>query len=258
MAGVPVFTNDASSTLASGITNVATSLTLVGGGGSLFPTLTGGNWFMATIISQSNPNTYEIIKVTAISGDSFTSITRGREGTTALAWSAGDYVNLQITASSLNTFAAASAPVTSVTAGTNITVTGTAQAPIVNAPNVALLSGANFTGPVTISSTLVTTGVANFNTSSEEFKEHITPLRLSVDKVMQIEPIRYIHKDSHIKMDGLSAENIAELFPDLVMFKDGKPYAINYSGVIPHLVLMVQHLQRRIDDLENLVVPVRH
>ena len=256
MTAIQKFTNNASSTLASGITNIATTLTLVGGGGSEFPSLSGGNWFIATIISQSNPNVYEIIKCTARSGDVFSTIVRGQEGTSAASWSAGDYVNMQVTAGALNNFSAETSAVLSVTGGTNITVNNTdPQNPIVTAPGLAKLSGAAFTGAVTISSTLTTTGVANFNTSSKEFKESVELLGLNINNFMAIEPITYIHKESQTPMDGLSAENIAELFPELVMFKDGKPYAINYSGLIPHLILMVQHLQMRIDDLEDVLMP---
>ena len=44
-----LFTNNASTSLASGITNSATSLTVVTGQGSLFPTITGSNIFYLTL-----------------------------------------------------------------------------------------------------------------------------------------------------------------------------------------------------------------
>jgi len=249
---IPVFTNDAASTLSAAITSTATSLTLVGGGGAPFPSPTGGNYFVATLISQSNPNTYEIIHCTTRATDTLT-IVRGQEGTTALAWNIGDMCNLQLTAGSLAIFAAASTPVLSVSGGTNITIGGTAQNPTVSAPGVALLAGANFTGPVTISNTLTTAGVANFNTSTLESKENPMPITADVDKFMRIEPISYIHKASRLPSDGFSAENIAGLFPELVMFKEGKPYALNYSGIIPHAVAMIQNLTRRVDELESML-----
>ena len=115
----------------------------------------------------------------------------------------------------------------------------------------ALLSGATFTGAVIINSTLTTTGVANFNTSTLESKEQVRPLKLNESGFMNIEPIVYVHKDSQIPMDGLSAENMVNLFPNLVMLKDGKPYALNYSGVIPHAVLMIQSLTKRVCELEQ-------
>ncbi len=249
---IPIFTNDAASTLASAITSTATSLTLVSGGGAKFPSPAAGQYFVATLISQSNPNTYEIIQCTARSTDTLT-IARGQEGTTALAWNSGDLCNEQVTAGSLNVFSAASTPVLSVSAGSNISIGGTTQNPTVSAPGVALLSGANFTGAVFISNTLTTTGVANFNTSTLEAKKDVRLLELDEGKFMRMEPISYVHKESGLPSDGFSAENIANLFPELVMFVEGKPYALNYSGIIPHLVLMVQKQNKEIEELRKRI-----
>jgi uncharacterized protein YdaL len=94
------FSNNAASTLATGIASGATSLTLATGQGALFPTLTVGDFFYATIIAGNNPTSFEIVKVTARSGDVLT-ITRAQEGTTAAAWNAGDKVELRLTAAGL-------------------------------------------------------------------------------------------------------------------------------------------------------------
>lgn len=88
-------TNNASATLASGITNVGTTITLTGGQGALFPAITGSNYFYATLADSSN--NIEIVKVTARSTDTITA-TRGAEGTTARAYSAGDRFELRPTA----------------------------------------------------------------------------------------------------------------------------------------------------------------
>lgn len=93
-----LFTNDATTTLASAISSTATSLAVVSGGGALFPNPTGGNFFQFTLVKNGNSSIYEICTCTARSTDTFSTIVRGQEGTTALAWSAGDYVNLNYTA----------------------------------------------------------------------------------------------------------------------------------------------------------------
>lgn len=103
-----LFTNNASATLASSITNVATTLTVSSGQGSLFPVPTGGAVFMATLTNAALQE--EIIKVTARAVDTFT-IQRGQEGTTARNWAAGDLVELRVTAASLNEWAGAIAAV---------------------------------------------------------------------------------------------------------------------------------------------------
>lgn len=93
------FTNNATSTLASGITNVATSLTVASGQGALFPTLGAGDYFYCTLANAVG--TIEIVKVTARSTDTFT-ITRAQDNTTAAAWSTGDKVELRLVSASLN------------------------------------------------------------------------------------------------------------------------------------------------------------
>ena len=93
------FTNNATSTLASGITSSATSLTVATGNGALFPTLGGSDYFYCTLANTSG--TVEIVKVTARSTDTFT-VTRGQDGTSGVAWNSGDKVELRLVAASLN------------------------------------------------------------------------------------------------------------------------------------------------------------
>ena len=102
MATKALFTNNASTTLASNITNIATSLTVATGQGSLFPSPTGTDYFMCTLQGASG-TPIEIVKVTARSTDTFT-IVRAQEGTSASGFSTGDIVELRITAGDLNTF----------------------------------------------------------------------------------------------------------------------------------------------------------
>lgn len=84
--------NNAESTLASDITDVATSLTVAGGEGSKFPSV------FPFHISIDD----EIIKVGARSGDTLSSLTRAQEGTSAAAHSSGAGVELRITAQQMS------------------------------------------------------------------------------------------------------------------------------------------------------------
>ena len=92
------FTNNATSTLASGINASVTSLTVATGQGALFPTLSG-DYFYCTLANTAG--TVEIIKVTARSTDTFT-IVRGQDGTSGATWVTGDKVELRLVAASLN------------------------------------------------------------------------------------------------------------------------------------------------------------
>jgi hypothetical protein len=92
------FANSAYATLASGINSSATSITLTTGQGARFPSLSGGDYFYATLIDTSN--NLEIVKCTARSTDVLT-VTRGQESTTARAFSTGDRIELRVTAAGI-------------------------------------------------------------------------------------------------------------------------------------------------------------
>lgn len=87
--------NNAFGTLAAGINSSATSITLTTGQGARFPTLGAGDYFYATLIDTSN--NLEIVKVTARSTDVLT-VVRAQESTTARAYSAGDRIEIRLTA----------------------------------------------------------------------------------------------------------------------------------------------------------------
>jgi hypothetical protein len=104
-----LFSNNAITTLAAPINASATSLSVISGAGSLFPAISGSNFFVATLLkinTGTSPPTvtaYEIIKVIARAGDTMT-IVRGQENTTALSWNAGDTMSLDLTAGGYNQF----------------------------------------------------------------------------------------------------------------------------------------------------------
>jgi microcystin-dependent protein len=95
------FTNNASATLAAGITSIDTSLTLGSGQGSLFPSVTVGQYSKITI--EDVLGNLEILHMTARAGDVMT-VTRGQEGTTPLDFPSGSRVELRVTAATLTEF----------------------------------------------------------------------------------------------------------------------------------------------------------
>jgi hypothetical protein len=132
------FTNNAGTTLASGINNSATSLTVSTGSGALFPTLTGSQYFYCTL-QQASGGALEIVKVTARSTDTFT-IVRAQDGTTALSFSTGDYVQLRLTAADLNNFGQLDSTNTWALAQTFTSAATFSAAPIIT-PLTGLLYG---------------------------------------------------------------------------------------------------------------------
>ena len=91
------YTNNAVGQLSTSILSGTTTIVLNPGQGGAFPTLTGTNTFMVTLVSASNPAILEICLATARTGDTIT-IVRGQEGTTPLSFAAGDIVSERLTA----------------------------------------------------------------------------------------------------------------------------------------------------------------
>ncbi len=93
-------------TLASSISNVATSMTVAAGTGTTLlggVTITSGDQF--TVALDPDTANEEIVFVTAAASDTFT-IVRGRAGTTAVSHSSGATVKHVLTSDDLNAFEA--------------------------------------------------------------------------------------------------------------------------------------------------------
>jgi hypothetical protein len=175
MAGLNLFTNNAATTLATGINSSVTSLTVASATGGLFPNPTAGQYFYCTL-SNAAGTTIEIVKVTARSTDTFT-IVRGQDNTTASAFIAGDKVELRLTNSDLinfpqldstNTFASAqtfsSAPILTPLTGllygnSSSAVTAATAAQVVSV--IGSTAVTNATNAVNVTGTV---GVANGGT----------------------------------------------------------------------------------------------
>lgn len=94
MADTFLFTNNAKSTLASGITAIATSIFLAPGDGALFPDPGPNEQFAVTLVDASQ--NIEICYCTERVTDTLTVI-RGQEGTSGLPFIIGDIVSLRVT-----------------------------------------------------------------------------------------------------------------------------------------------------------------
>ena len=94
-----LFANNANSTLAAGIAPGATAVTVNAGDGAKFPNPQAGQFFLVTLyqrigITEMN---WEIVMCTARSGDTLT-IVRSQEGTTAMTFNQGDFIEIRLTA----------------------------------------------------------------------------------------------------------------------------------------------------------------
>jgi hypothetical protein len=95
-------------TLASGISNSATSMTVAAGTGSALMggvTLAPGNVDQFTVALDVDTQNEEVVFITAVSSDTFT-IVRGRAGTSAISHSGGATVKHVLTSDDLNFYTA--------------------------------------------------------------------------------------------------------------------------------------------------------
>ena len=96
-----LFANNCNTTLSSSLTNVATSMSVTSATG--FPVPTGSQYFYCTLADAATQTTIEIVKVTAVSGTTFT-IVRGQDGTTGTIFASGAVVSLRLVRASLQDF----------------------------------------------------------------------------------------------------------------------------------------------------------
>lgn len=113
-----LFSNNAVSTLASGITGSATTVVIQAGDANAFPTPSGASdFFLMTLEDKNtNPVSREIVKCTARSSSSIT-VVRGQEGTTPLSFNAGATAAVRVTAATLVSFQTSAGVVTTLYLG---------------------------------------------------------------------------------------------------------------------------------------------
>ena len=109
-----LFSNNAATVLAAGVGDSATSISVADG--SVFPTLSGSDYFYLTLEVESNPDEKEIVKCTARSGNTLT-ISRAQDGTSARSFSTADKAQLRLTAAGLNDVATQADTDTTYTVG---------------------------------------------------------------------------------------------------------------------------------------------
>ena len=191
MADEYLFTNNANSTLAGGITAGAVQLTVASGDGALFPA-PGALQRAALTIVDTVLGTLEVVELTARAGDLMT-IVRAQEGTTALAFSAGATVSHRVTAGTLDWLKSLSDPV-----------------PILQNPDAAtnqtITPGALGDIPLTIK------GVASQSANLQEWHNNAAAVLAYVDPtgaITSVEPIQGQRlKSTHIGSEAVPSVGV--------------------------------------------------
>ncbi len=152
------FKNNATATIAASISSSDTTIVLSSSSGSLFPVLSAGQYFYATLYTALG--VYEIVKVTARAGDSLT-VVRGQDGTSASSFTAGDGFAQRLVAASLDNFPQLDANNTFT--GTNSFTGGTFTG--------GTLSGNTVTNPTLTGGTINNTPIGGVTRSTGAFTD---------------------------------------------------------------------------------------
>ncbi len=116
---------------------------------------------------------------------------------------------------------------------------------------IAGIANATITGSAVIIDT--GTGQLGLVVSSQRFKTDIVPLKDT--RITDLEPVSfvYINDTQQRSQFGLIAEQVAEIIPELVEYRDDVPYTVHYHMLAPLLLAEIKVLKARIEKLENVV-----
>lgn len=88
--------------------------------------------------------------------------------------------------------------------------------------------------------------------SSIQFKENIRSITDS-DKIYQLNPVNFTYKsDDTKKMHyGLIAEEVEKILPNLVIYKDEKPFSVKYDQMLPLLLNEIIVLKKKLEKIKD-------
>ena len=109
-----------------------------------------------------------------------------------------------------------------------------------------------FNGDTTISNDLTVSGDVNIS-SDARLKSNIVSLGSTLSKLLLIDGKSYTMNKSGEEKIGILAQDIQEVFPELVSKDDNEMLSVNYQGLVPVLINAIKEQEDKISRLENLV-----
>ena len=102
----------------------------------------------------------------------------------------------------------------------------------------------------------ITTDASNttYNTSSDyRLKENIEPMQNGLDRLQQLNPVKFSWKETGIESEGFIAHEVDEVFSDCIYGeKDGKEIqSMDYGRITPLLVKAIQELTAEVEELKT-------
>ncbi len=109
-----------------------------------------------------------------------------------------------------------------------------------------------FNGDTTISNDLTVSGDVVVS-SDARLKANIVSLGSTLSKLLLIDGKSYVMKKDGKQKIGVLAQDIQEVFPELVTKDDNEMLAVNYQGLVPVLINALKEQDEKISKLEKLV-----
>ena len=87
-------------------------------------------------------------------------------------------------------------------------------------------------------------------TSAQRYKEDIQDLAIDKEKVLQLRPVSFKWKELDATSTGLIAEEVEQLIPELVTYKDGQIEGVRYEKLAVYLLGIIKEHEQEIQGLK--------
>ena len=127
---------------------------------------------------------------------------------------------------------------------------------------MAGITGATSSGGINV--LVNSSGQLGTTTSSRRFKDNILDMGSASSRLFQLRPVTFFYKPqyddgSHLLQYGLIAEEVAKVFPDLVVYgEDGQPQTVRYHLLTPMLLNELQKQNKVITAQQSVISTQQH
>ena len=109
------------------------------------------------------------------------------------------------------------------------------------------------TNNLTVSGTGGITAGAYFHSSDRRLKNDIHPISHALDKLLAIKGVQFSWKQDGRADMGVVAQNVAEVFPDVVSTNKDGMMAVEYDSLVGPMIEAIRELKNQNDDLRDQI-----
>ena len=103
------------------------------------------------------------------------------------------------------------------------------------------------------------TATAFYYTSDRRLKENVLPIASPLEKVLLIDGVSFTWKKDGVKSLGFVAQDVEEVFPELVKTSAGEEgyKSVQYANIVPVLVEAIKEQQKQIAEIQEEVLQLK-